>query len=52
MNDENDIIQSDDEDREVDHPDRLDLLRKEIQRVAIELERIVKELHQMNKNRR
>ena len=52
MNDENDIIQSDDEDREVDHPERLDLLRKEIQRINYELDRIVKELHQMNKNRR
>lgn len=50
MNDENDIVQSDDEDREVDHPDRLDLIRKEIQRINYELDRIVKELHQMNRN--
>ena len=50
MNDENDIIQSDNEDREVDHSEPLDIFYQEFKRINFEFDRIVKELHQMNRN--
>lgn len=56
MNDENDIVQSDDEDDgkrcSAECIDAIYQAIKEIKKININIQQVVKELHQMNKNRR